>query len=159
MNRWKKRKSSMARPDGLIWRVVRAAAAGVLGSGYAHDKPSRVQGAHEGRASLHFTRRRLQLKQPSRDLKWPRLLCDLPGVLDFGGGGGGGASSSLPLAFAGGSSRSLATFSVSAVAPEEGDFDNARRGDPDEDIDDDDDDDDKYGGGDGWLAAQVMTME
>lgn len=49
-------------------------------TGYTHSKASRRQAEHSGRNSLHLILLRLQLKQPSRDLKWPRRR------LDFGGG-------------------------------------------------------------------------
>jgi hypothetical protein len=40
-------------------------------SGYSHTRPMRVQWAHSGSVSWHLTFRRLQLRQPRRDLVWP----------------------------------------------------------------------------------------
>lgn len=57
---------------------IEVAAVAIVGEvlaevGYVQTRSRRRQCSQQGRFSLHLTRRRLQLKQPSRDLRWPRL--------------------------------------------------------------------------------------
>lgn len=59
--------------DAMSVPTPSAAVAGCCG-GYSHRRPRRRQLEHTGRPSLHLTRRRLQVKQPRRDLAWVRRL-------------------------------------------------------------------------------------
>lgn len=69
MKCWKKRMSSMLNVTGVTPRgPLSAATVNLFAGGYSQLIPNRLQLKHSGMFSGHLILRRLQLKQPFRDL-------------------------------------------------------------------------------------------
>jgi len=69
---WKRRRSSIENMVGVDWSDGDSTSFDDSG-GYSQVRPFRLQLAHSGSVSGHFTLRLLQLKQPFRDFLWPFL--------------------------------------------------------------------------------------